>query len=314
MSFPIQLMSVFEDAPLLRGSDERVTARVSTSSSTFRPMFIVGMTILVLCSLEKFGVSDLPDRREAKQTLSATLGWRNRGAGNFRARRGEPTFQNNDNSSAFHALSDPIVTYDEQGNEQRGTSSLVRKRRSTQTDEVYMYGEDKDVEMTEPGPSGSVHLSLLTACAPLGGLTFDYESSNVGARVTSKSMSNDFLFDRAKEMTQVRCGVYEVDVMLAPGEQFGFYLYPLGNTSDVATVSDIGCFSHGGERCPSFSTPAALQGMERCTKTYEEGEDIFYNRIFDGSTTTYVFGSCDRDCAPTEDSRNGCPSETAAES
>ena len=142
----------------------------------------------------------------------------------------------------------------------------------------------------------------------------DYESSKVGARVTSKSMSNDFLFDRAKEMTQVRCGVYEVDVMLAPGEQFGFYLYPLGNTSDIATVSDIGCFSHGGERCPSFSTPAALQGMERCTKTYEEGEDIFYNRIFDGSTTTYVFGSCDRDCAPTEDSRNGCPSETAAES
>ena len=52
MSFPIQLMSVFEDAPLLRGSHERVTARVSTSSSTFRPMFIVGMTILVLCSLE----------------------------------------------------------------------------------------------------------------------------------------------------------------------------------------------------------------------------------------------------------------------
>ena len=73
MSFPIQLMSVFEDAPLLRGSDERVTARVSTSSSTFRPMFIVGMTILVLCSLEKFGVSDLPDRREAKQTMERAV-------------------------------------------------------------------------------------------------------------------------------------------------------------------------------------------------------------------------------------------------
>lgn len=243
------------------------------------------------------------------------LGRMERGGGNFRASRGEPTFQNSDNSSAFHVLSDPIVTYDEQGNEQRGTSSLVRRRRSTRTDDVYMYGEDKDVEMTEPGPSGSVHLSLLTACAPLSGLTFDYESSKVGARVTSKSMSNDFLFDRAKEMTQVRCGVFEVDVMLAPGEQFGFYLYPLGNTSDVATVSDIGCFSHGGERCPSFSAPAALQGMERCTKTYEEGQDIFYNRIFDGSTTTYVFGSCDRDCPPAEGPlRNGCPSATATES
>lgn len=308
-------MSVFEDAPLLRGSDERPMARSSTSSSTFRPMFIVGTTIFLLCSLTKFGVSDLHDRREAGEALSSTLGTSNPGGGNFRASRGEPTFQNSDNSSAFHVLSDPIVTYDEQGNEQRGTSSLMRRRRSTRTDDVYMYGEDKDVEMTEPGPSGSVHLSLLTACAPLDGLTFDYESSKAGARVTSKSMSNDFLFDRAKEMTQVRCGVFEVDVMLAPGEQFGFYLYPLGNTSDVATVSDIGCFSHGDERCPSFSTPAALQGMERCTKTYEEGQDIFYNRIFDGSTTTYVFGSCDRDCPPAEGPlRNGCPSATATES
>jgi len=278
-------------------------------------MFIVGMTIFVLCSLAKFGVSDLHDRREAGEALSSMLGRMEHGGGNFRASRGEPTFQNSDNSSAFHVLSDPIVTYDEQGNEQRGTSSLERRRRSTRTGDVYMYGEDKDLEMTEPGPSGSVHLSLLTACAPLGGLTFDYESSKVGARVTSKSMSNDFLFDRAKEMTQVRCGVFEVDVMLAPGEQFGFYLYPLGNTSDVATVSDIGCFSHGGERCPSFSAPAALQGMERCTKTYEEGQDIFYNRIFDGSTTTYVFGSCDRDCPPAEGPlRNGCPSATATES
>jgi len=278
-------------------------------------MFIVGMTIFVLCSLAKFGVSDLHDRREAGEALSSMLGRMEHGGGNFRASRSEPTFQNSDNSSAFHVLSDPIVTYDEQGNEQRGTSSLERRRRSTRTGDVYMYGEDKDLEMTEPGPSGSVHLSLLTACAPLGGLTFDYESSKVGARVTSKSMSNDFLFDRAKEMTQVRCGVFEVDVMLAPGEQFGFYLYPLGNTSDVATVSDIGCFSHGGERCPSFSAPAALQGMERCTKTYEEGQDIFYNRIFDGSTTTYVFGSCDRDCPPAEGPlRNGCPSATATES
>jgi len=278
-------------------------------------MFIVGMTIFVLCSLAKFGVSDLHDRREAGEALSSMLGRMEHGGGNFRASRGEPTFQNSDNSSAFHVLSDPIVTYDEQGNEQRGTSSLERRRRSTRTGDVYMYWEDKDLEMTEPGPSGSVHLSLLTACAPLGGLTFDYESSKVGARVTSKSMSNDFLFDRAKEMTQVRCGVFEVDVMLAPGEQFGFYLYPLGNTSDVATVSDIGCFSHGGERCPSFSAPAALQGMERCTKTYEEGQDIFYNRIFDGSTTTYVFGSCDRDCPPAEGPlRNGCPSATATES
>jgi hypothetical protein len=278
-------------------------------------MFIVGMTIFVLCSLAKFGVSDLHDRREAGEALSSMLGRMERGGGNFRASRGEPTFQNSDNSSAFHVLSDPIVTYDEQGNEQRGTSSLERRRRSTRTGDVYMYGEDKDLEMTEPGPSGSVHLSLLTACAPLSGLTFDYESSKVGARVTSKSMSNDFLFDRAREMTQVRCGVFEVDVMLAPGEQFGFYLYPLGNTSDVATVSDIGCFSHGGERCPSFSAPAALQGMERCTKTYEEGQDIFYNRIFDGSTTTYVFGSCDRDCPPAEGPlRNGCPSATATES
>ena len=59
------------------------------------------------------------------------------------------------------------------------------------------------------------------------------------------------------------------------------------------------------------------RSLTRHGKMYEDlrrGEDIFYNRIFDGSTTTYVFGSCDRDCAPTEDSRNGCPSETAAES
>jgi hypothetical protein len=128
--------------------------------------------------------------------------------------------------------------------------------------------------------------------------------------VVTKSNSNDFLFNVAKEMTQTRCGTYELDVVIGDGEQFGFYLYPLNNTSDEMTVSDIGCVREGGARCPHFATPAALEGMEQCTKAYDQGQDVFYNRIFDGQQLTYVYGSCDVSCTLPEPI--GCPG-TAAE-
>jgi hypothetical protein len=111
-------------------------------------------------------------------------------------------------------------------------------------------------------------------------------------------------------MTQTKCGTFEVDVTLGAGEEFGFYLYPLGDASDRATVSDIGCLHAGGGRCPDFAAPSALEGMEVCTSVTEEGEDVFYNRVFDGKTFTYVFGSCDEGCARA--APRGCPGADVA--
>lgn len=40
-----------------------------------------------------------------------------------------------------------------------------------------------------------------------------------------------------------------------------------------------------------------FEGMEVCIFVIEEGDDIFYNCVFDGKMFTYVYGSCDEGCA-----------------
>lgn len=161
------------------------------------------------------------------------------------------------------------------------------------------------VDEIEKGDSRDVTFTLLTACAARGTLTFPVGTwEGVGARVTTKSMSEDFIFDVSKEMQQVSCGTYRTSLRIAPAEQFGFYLYPFNDANnDVATVSDIGCVREGDKRCPGFASPSALAEMKTCAKEYEYGENIFYNRIWDGEQTTFVFGSCDLACtseAPVE--------------
>ena len=58
--------------------------------------------------------------------------------------------------------------------------------------------------------------------------------------MVAKSLSNDFRFEDAVAMQETSCGNYEATVNIADGEEFGFYLYPIRNATDIATVLDDG--------------------------------------------------------------------------
>ena len=301
-----------EDAPLLTrdgdGDRRHRSSSARASTSVFRPTFALGVTLACACALaSKHGVG-----RTIARVGTFGDGARGRASASERAKvsafgSAAAAATAGDGTTPFAVVSDPFVPG---GDDDEGASeeySLVRKSETSSSGDVEVNHRD-DVELTTRAAATMVHLTLLTACAELGSLTFAPEGWEgvVGARVTTKSMSNDFLFSQAQEMTQTRCGTFEVDVMLGAGEQFGFYLYPLDNASDEATVSDIGCLHKGDGRCPEFATPTALEGMDVCTSITEEGDDIFYNRVFDGKTFTYVYGSCDEGCVL--DAPSGCPS------
>ncbi len=161
--------------------------------------------------------------------------------------------------------------------------------------------------------ASSGEFTLHTGCSPLNKLSYGFSGAGtVGARIVSKSMSNDFRFEQAVEMKEVSCGNYAIsDFSLEEGEEFGFYLYPIGDTSDENTVLDDGCLHEGDARCPAFASPAALVGGE-CTVKYTDpgSDDVFYNRVYDGSTTAYTWGSCEATCAVGQP--DGCPAATGA--
>ena len=163
------------------------------------------------------------------------------------------------------------------------------------------------------GGASSGEFTLHTGCSPLNKLSYGFSGAGtVGARMVSKSMSNDFRFEQAVEMKEVSCGNYAIsDFSLEEGEEFGFYLYPIGDTSDETTVLDDGCLHEGDARCPAFASPAALVGGECAVKYTDPGsDDVFYNRVYDGSTTAYTWGSCEATCAVGQP--DGCPAATGA--
>ena len=120
-------------------------------------------------------------------------------------------------------------------------------------------------------------------------------------------MQSDFRFENAQNLQETSCGNYEGTVDLEVGEEFGFYLYPLGDESDESTVLDNGCLHEGDARCPAFSSPSALAGIEQCTSKYSDpgSGDVFYNRVFDGETLAYNWGTCETTCA--NSGPPGCP-------
>ena len=155
-------------------------------------------------------------------------------------------------------------------------------------------------------------LTLHAGCSPLAKLPFDTSgdwTGKIGAKVVTKSMSNDFRFEDAAAMKETSCGNYEATVDVAVGEEFGFYLYPLSDTSDESTVLDSGCMHEGDARCPAFSSPGALAGIEQCTTKYVDpgSGDVFYNRVFDGENLSFNWGNCETTCA--NDGPPGCPSK-----
>ncbi|CAL6284022.1 unnamed protein product [Bathycoccus prasinos] len=123
----------------------------------------------------------------------------------------------------------------------------------------------------------------------------------VGAKIIFKSDTNDFFFERGVEMENVGCGSYSIETEdLLVGMQFGFALYQKNNQTAHQATKDIGCRSESDSdtRCPSWKSPHGdgIRGgpmeMTECTFQYKYGAVTFYNRVFDGETTDYVWGSC----------------------
>jgi hypothetical protein len=72
-------------------------------------------------------------------------------------------------------------------------------------------------------------ITLTTGCSPIDKLTFSPGKWKgiVGAKLVTKSMSNDFLFSKAQDMKEVSCGTYEGAFDIKVQEEFGFFLYPI---------------------------------------------------------------------------------------
>ena len=151
-------------------------------------------------------------------------------------------------------------------------------------------------------------ISLHTGCSPHDKLPWTIEDrsewgNEVGAKIIFKSDTNDFTFVRGLEMENAGCGSYHIHTdELFVGTQFGFALYQKKNTTAHSATKDIGCRSESDSdpRCPSWKSPNGENGgsrggpmeMGECTFQYKYGDVTFYNRVFDGETTDYVWGSC----------------------
>jgi len=149
-------------------------------------------------------------------------------------------------------------------------------------------------------------VTLHTGCSPHEKLPWSIEDKStwgqeVGAKIIFKSDTNDFFFERGVEMENVGCGSYSIETEdLLVGMQFGFALYQKNNQTAHQATKDIGCRSESDSdtRCPSWKSPHGdgIRGgpmeMTECTFQYKYGAVTFYNRVFDGETTDYVWGSC----------------------
>ena len=154
--------------------------------------------------------------------------------------------------------------------------------------------------LASPPPSQIVPdektITLFAGCSPLDKLTFNVENfkEQVGAMLITKSLSNDFKYDKAVQMESSDCGTFTTNAVPAQGEEFGFYLYNLNNFTEYDAVSDIGCEGTDTEKCPSGDVWNALA---TCTNSIEGPGYTAHHRVFDGETFSYNWGTCDSTCA-----------------
>ena len=127
-------------------------------------------------------------------------------------------------------------------------------------------------------------------------LTFNVENfqQQVGAMLITKSLSNDFKYDKAVQMESSGCGTFTTNTIPAQGEEFGFYLYNLNNFTEYDAVSDIGCEGTDTEKCPPGDVWTSLA---TCTNSVEGPGYTAHHRVFDGETFSYNWGTCDSTCA-----------------
>ena len=180
-------------------------------------------------------------------------------------------------------------------------------------------------------PGRDVKITLLTACSPHDMIRMNPGTwhHRVGAKVTTKDHDNEMAFRMAHDLHEdpLRCGTYTGTVRLRAGVQMNFWLYPIKNDANETLVydeqfefaqCDSGCRDAGDggggdpnwDRCsPKFSpAPLALVGtgtndgncVQRFDVYYDEpepGHETFFNRIYDGRQTTFVWGACGNACA-----------------
>jgi hypothetical protein len=139
-------------------------------------------------------------------------------------------------------------------------------------------------------------ITLFAGCSPLDKLTFNVENfkEQVGAMLITKSLSNDFKYDKAVQMESSDCGTFTTNTIPAQGEEFGFYLYNLNNFTEYDAVSDIGCEGTDTEKCPPGDVWTSLA---TCTNSVEGPGYTAHHRVFDGETFSYNWGTCDSTCA-----------------
>jgi len=202
-------------------------------------------------------------------------------------------------------------------------SSLGGARGSALTPGVHRVNlrEESTTSALGLGEGGGGEITLSTACSPVNMLSFDPGSwDNVGAKLVTKSMSRDFIFEDALEMTAVsgKCGEFSAPAdVLTVNEEFGFFLYSK-TTNNGKPIKDIGCESSKTDdpRCPEHSALEISVGgplyLDSCTEKSTFGDISFYNRVYDGKMANFTWGSCSNDCGKTQPS--GCSSPTSAES
>jgi hypothetical protein len=138
-------------------------------------------------------------------------------------------------------------------------------------------------------------ITLYAGCSPTSTLTFtptDF-GAQVGASIITKSLNNDFKFDHAVEMEQTDCGTFKTKVLPKKGEEFGFYLFWKDNLTEWESVSDIGCTGPNTDKCPPGDVLASLAS---CTNAVQNPGFVSHNRVFDGTTLTYNWGTCENSC------------------
>ena len=145
-------------------------------------------------------------------------------------------------------------------------------------------------------PDDEKKITLFAGCSPLDKLTFRVSNfkEQVGAMLITKSLSNDFKYDKAIRMESSDCGTFTTNAVPAKGEEFGFYLYNLNNFTEYDAVSDIGCEGTDTEKCPPGYVWNALA---TCTNSIEGPGYTAHHRVFDGETFSYNWGTCDSTCA-----------------
>ena len=163
-----------------------------------------------------------------------------------------------------------------------------------------MKTESPPPALPSPPPSEIVPdektITLFAGCSPLDKLTFNVENfqQQVGAMLITKSLSNDFKYDKAVQMESSGCGTFTTNTIPAQGEEFGFYLYNLNNFTEYDAVSDIGCEGTDTEKCPSGDV---WRSLATCTNSIEGPGYTAHHRVFDGETFSYNWGTCDSTCA-----------------